>query len=104
VEVEVLLQQLELEQVGLAALVTSMLEELAQRVQEQALELEAVGLVIQAQDQQVQEKMVAMAAPVGAVGVLLPLVELAALVEMALFIFITKERNGYEIRISMSHL
>jgi len=104
VEVEVLLQQLELEQVGLAALVTSMPEELAQRVLEQVLELEAVGLVIQAQDQQVQEKMVAMVAPVGAVGVLLPLVELVALVAMALSIFITKERNGYTIRVSMSHL
>jgi hypothetical protein len=75
-----------------------------ERSQLQQVALEGEVLVIQAQVLMLQETTGATVVLVVEEGVLQTLVELAALVAMALSFFITKERNGYTIRISMSHL
>jgi hypothetical protein len=75
-----------------------------ERSQLQQVALEGEVLVIQAQVLMLQETTGATVVLVVEEGVLQTLVELAALVAMAWFIFITKERNGYTIPISMSHL
>jgi hypothetical protein len=108
VAVEVLLQQLELAQVALAALVIStlavlLLVELEQlmavAVEEQGTHLLVLLMVIPQELQLVFSKTEDKVAQAVAVGALLELMELVALVAMALSIFITKERNGYTIRI-----
>jgi hypothetical protein len=113
VAVAVLPQQLELAQVALAALVISTLEVLllveleqllAVAVVEQGTHLLVLLMVIPQELQLVFSKTEDKVAQAVVVEALLPLVELVALVAMALSIFITKERNGYTIRVSMSHL
>ena len=106
--VAVLPQQLELAQAALAALAIYMLAVLLLVELEQLMAVAAAVqgthllvllMVIPQELQLVFSKTEDKAAPVGAVEALVVQVELLALVAMALSIFITKERNGYTIRI-----